>query len=222
MKKLNYIVLGVAGLSIVAWANQKGSSKEKTEPGTKPEPGSSCGEIWTCTCAPKGYVTLSRDELQKRIRAKIKLVRPFDRWAYNDSIASAITYAKESNLPVDLIAAMVWQESKFQRYLEPLDRKITYNEPIGPLQVRAVAFKDVGMNPLLMIGISEHQQIHMAVQAGMKYLNKIRQDYLPKGNWCDWLHAYNVGIGDFRAGKRNYTYVNSIMEKATQYSDLRG
>jgi hypothetical protein len=50
----------------------------------------------------------------------------------------------------------------------------------------------------------------------------LRTDYLKNSNWCDLLHAYNVGIGDFKAGKRNYTYVNSILEKASQYSDLRG
>jgi hypothetical protein len=219
-RRFNYVVLGVVGLSIIAWA-RRGYSKPNNDPDDPPKPGEDCSE-WTCTCNPKSYLSLSREELQKRIRAKIRLVRPLDNGSYNDSIASAISYAKESNLPVDFVAAMVWRESTFGRELNPLERKIQWNEPIGPLQVRPVAFKDVGMNPALMIGISEHQQIHIAVQAGMKYLNKLRTDYLKNSNWCDLLHAYNVGIGDFKAGKRNYTYVNSILEKASQYSDLRG
>ncbi|RIH89267.1 hypothetical protein Mrose_00407 [Calidithermus roseus] len=45
--------------------------------------------------------------------------------------------------------------------------------------------------------------------------------YLLGASWCDLLHAYNVGPNAFKAGKRNWPYVNKIIGWANQYTELK-
>ena len=137
-------------------------------------------------------------------------------------VATALVQALDYGLPLDMVAALAWRESRFNLHVEDAARLIAQNKAIGPLQVRPIAFQDVGMNVNTLLDLPTIQAVSFATAAGLNYLKKLREHYLPPGSsWCDTLHAYNRGPGAFLRGERNDKYVADIIAQALEYSELR-
>jgi hypothetical protein len=172
----------------------------------------------------------TRNELVARLVSHINQANPGLRnrvcdshWSCAEVIAGGLVSADQYGLPLDLMAALTWRESTFNTHVNDLKRKLTDNAPIGPMQVRPIAFRDVGINPevLLAPNMLIPNKVQLSISAGLAYFKKLRTHYLPGANWCDLLHAYNVGPTAFRNGQRNHGYVTAVVTRAAQYSDLR-
>lgn len=218
---LTVFALAALGLFVLARARKVSTDRTNNPPNNPIAPGTP-----SSVCAyPKAGLpppfSLSQAELSRRIYSRITETRS-DWFGYGVYIANGLARAKENNIPAELITAVCFKESTFSDELDDLAKRIAQNQPIGPLQVRPIAFTDVGMNVNLLLGQTREQRVNNSILAGMLYLNKIKRDYLPGKSWCEALHAYNVGIGDYKKGKRNQAYVNAIIEKANQWTELRG
>lgn len=134
---------------------------------------------------------------------------------------SLVDAARSVKLPLDILVALAQRESSFNPYVNDVKERLEQDRAIGPLQVRRVAFLDVGLNPYAMIGAPDPNNINYSILAGAWYLAKLRDRYLPGASWCDLLHAYNVGPNAFKAGKRNWPYVNKIIGWANEYTELK-
>jgi soluble lytic murein transglycosylase-like protein len=136
-------------------------------------------------------------------------------------VAEALAQAEHWQLPPDLVTAIAWQESRFNPHIDNIGRRVAEGREIGPMQVRPIAFRDVGMDPLLAIGLPLPQRVAYVVAAGLAYLRLLQTRHLSGASWCSILHAYNVGPTAYLAGRRNHVYVNSVIRQALQYSELR-
>lgn len=137
------------------------------------------------------------------------------------TVAGALAQADAWGLPVDLVTAVAWRESRFNPHVSNIASKIAKGTAIGPLQVLPSTFADVGMNASTMLGMPEPAQIQYATSAGIAYLAKIHQQYLAGKSWCAALNAYNVGPTRYAAGARNPGYVTDIVTQANTYTELR-
>lgn len=183
-----------------------------------------------CGYPPPGPPPLprSRDETIRRIHARIVEANPsldVPLCAAGRScalvVAGALAMAEGWQLPPDLVTAIAWRESRFNLHVDNIRERIEAGREIGPLQVRPIAFRDVGMDPAAMINMPMPARIQYAVGAGLAYLELLRTRYLPGASWCSILHAYNVGPTAYRAGRRNQGYVNDVIYQARRYSELR-
>lgn len=183
-----------------------------------------------CPYPPVGLPPLprTREETIRRIHARIVEANPaldFPRCAEDRScalvVAGALAQAEGWRLPPDLVTAIAWRESRFNLHVDDIQGRIEAGREIGPLQVRPIAFRDVGMDPAAMINMPMPARVQYAVGAGLAYLELLRTRYLPGASWCSILHAYNVGPTAYRAGRRNQGYVNDVIYQARRYSELR-
>jgi soluble lytic murein transglycosylase-like protein len=214
-------VLALAGVGLYAFAQ---ASRHSNLPGG--------GAVTQCGYPgdlPAPYPK-SRDELFARLVAHINQANPGlrnricdARFSCAEVVAGGLTAADQYGLPLDLMAAVTWRESTFNTHTSDLDKKIRDNAPIGPMQVRPIAFRDVGINPetLLAPNMLIANKVQLSISAGLAYFRKLRTHYLPGANWCDLLHAYNVGPTAFKNGRRNQGYVAAVVTRTIQYSDLR-
>lgn len=170
----------------------------------------------------------SREELIRRIHARIVEANPgldVPQCALGRScavvVAGALAQAQGWQLPPDLVTAIAWRESRFNLHIDNISQRIAEGREIGPMQVRPIAFRDVGMDPHGMVGSPMPALIQQAVSGGLAYLHHLRSHHLPGASWCSILHAYNVGPTAYRAGVRNESYVNAIITQALRYSELR-
>lgn len=184
----------------------------------------------SCPYPPAGLPPFPRTqaELIRRIHARIVEANPaldVPRCAEDRScalvVAGALAQAQGWRLPPDLVTAIAWRESSFNLHIDNVTQRIAEGREIGPMQVRPIAFRAVGMNPEAMIGMPAPARIQYAVGAGIAYLHRLRTHYLPHGSWCSILHAYNVGPTAYRRGVRNQPYVDSVIAQALRYSELR-
>lgn len=216
-----YLVLGggVLGLALVA-------GRGATAGGGNGGAGNDCGY------PPPGPPPLPKTqaELTRRIHARIVEANPgldvpicdeLNRRSCALLVAGALAQAEGYGLPVDLVTALAWRESSFNLHIDNLAQRIREDRAIGPLQVRPIAFRDVGMSAEQAIDLPLPAKLEYVTSAGLKYLEKLRGRYLPGASWCDVLHAYNLGPSAVAAGKRNEGYVAAIVERAQRYSELR-
>lgn len=217
--------IGVGALVLLARGRSSGGPTPAPNPGggNSPKPG--------CDYQP-GQVNLEdtrEGQIQKVLYRMLKY-NP----RVNDSCAtcsnravglyiaqSLVDAARSVKLPLDLLTALAQRESGFNPEVSDIRARLERDRAIGPLQVRKVAFLDVGLNPYAMIGAPDPNNINYSILAGAWYLAKLRDRYLPGASWCDLLHAYNVGPNAFRAGRRNWPYVNAIIGWANQYTELK-
>lgn len=136
-------------------------------------------------------------------------------------VAEALTASVDWRLPPDLVTAIAWQESRFNLHIDNVAQRIAEGREIGPLQVRPIAFRDVGIDPRMLLEVPALQRLHLAVRGGLAYLHRLRAHHLPGASWCSILHAYNVGPSAYRNGTRNQPYVSSVIAQALRYSELR-
>jgi len=144
---------------------------------------------------------------------------------YVGVLASAlVTRAGMFGIPVDILVAMSQRESSFNYWLSDVlvKTQIEKGGAIGPLQVKPVAFRQVGFTPEFLIGWQpDDNRIYYAVSAGAKYLAWTKSQ-LPNYSWCDVLQSYYCGVNGFlRNGCRNDPYVSKIIGWANQYTDLK-
>jgi hypothetical protein len=205
------------------------SRRSSSGPTLAPNPGG--GSPKACGYQP-GMVNLedTRDGQVKKVLYRMLKYNP----RVNDSCAtcnnravglyiaqSLVDAARSVKLPLDLLTALAQRESSFNPEVSDIKGRLEQDRAIGPLQVRKIAFLDVGLNPYAMIGAPDPNNINYSILAGAWYLAKLRDRYLPGASWCDLLHAYNVGPNAFKAGKRNWPYVNKIIGWANEYTELK-
>lgn len=216
--------IGVGALVLLARGRSSGGSASAPNPGgSTPKPG--------CGYQP-GQVNLedTRDGQIQKVLYRMLKYNP----RVNDSCAtcnnravglyiaqSLVDAARSVKLPLDLLTALAQRESSFNPEVSDIKTRLEQDRAIGPLQVRKIAFLDVGLNPYAMIGAPDPNNINYSILAGAWYLAKLRDRYLPGASWCDLLHAYNVGPNAFKAGKRNWPYVNKIIGWANEYTELK-
>lgn len=183
-----------------------------------------------CPYPPPGPPPLprSRAETARRIHARIVEANPnldVPRCAADRScawvVAEALAQAQDWQLPPDLVTAIAWQESRFNLHIDNIAERVAEGREIGPLQVRPIAFRSVGMDPMQAIALPLPARVSYVVAAGLAYLHRLRTHYLPGASWCSLLHAYNVGPTAYRAGRRNQNYVNNVIRQALRYTELR-
>ncbi|MGC8877584.1 transglycosylase SLT domain-containing protein [Thermus sp.] len=142
-------------------------------------------------------------------------------------VAGALAQAEGLGVPVDLVVALARRESTFNPHVDRVAYALQISQngancasgsEIGPLQVKPCAFRQVGMDPTLLLSMPFPARVQYATAAGIRYLAWLRAR-LP--TWCDALHAYNVGYGAYQKGSRNLAYVADVVRWATDYSELR-
>lgn len=216
------VLVFVAGALALAWLATRSAALG----------GGSGGGVGGCGYPPPGPPPLPKTqaELVRRIEARILEANPnlgvsicdeLNRRSCALLVAGALAQAEGYGLPVDLVTAIAWRESSFNLHIDNLAQRIREDRAIGPLQVRPIAFRDVGMNAEQAIDLPLPAKLQYVTSAGLKYLKKLREHYLPAASWCDVLHAYNLGPSAAAAGKRNEGYVAAIVERAQRYSELR-
>ncbi|WP_205387542.1 MULTISPECIES: transglycosylase SLT domain-containing protein [Thermus] len=144
-------------------------------------------------------------------------------------LASALATSTNYGIPPDIATALAWQESRFNLYLET-DRiraalakgrcTASPQTELGPLQVKPVAFCQVGKDPGQMLSMSMYARIWYAVAAGLEYLAWLKGQ-MAGASWKEILQAYNVGLAGFRQGRRNEPYACAIISQANRYSELK-
>lgn len=182
-----------------------------------------------CAYPPPGPPPLPRTpaETVRRIHARIVEANPsldVPRCAADRScawvVAEALAQAQDWQLPPDLVTAIAWQESRFNLHIDNIAERVAEGREIGPLQVRPIAFRSVGMDPMQAITLPVPARVAYVVAAGLAYLHRLRTHYLPGATWCSVLHAYNVGPTAYRLGRRNQNYVNNVIRQALRYTEL--
>ncbi len=142
-------------------------------------------------------------------------------------VAGALAQAEGMSVPVDLVVALARKESSFNPHVDRVGYALQISDngsncaggsEIGPLQVKPCAFRQVGMDPRLLLDMPFPARVQYATAAGIRYLAWLRER-LP--TWCDVLHAYNVGLTAYRKGSKNPSYVADVIRWATEYSELR-
>lgn len=216
------VLVFVAGALALAWLATRSAALG----------GGSGGGVGGCGYPPPGPPPLPKTqaELVRRIEARILEANPnlgvsicdeLNRRSCALLVAGALAQAKGYGLPVDLVAALAWRESSFNLELDNLGERIRSGRAIGPLQVRPIAFRDVGMSAEQAVDLPLPGKLIYVTSAGLRYLLKLRETYLPGRSWCEVLHAYNLGPGAVAAGRRNEPYVAAIVRQAARYSELR-
>ena len=142
-------------------------------------------------------------------------------------VAGALAQAEGMGVPPDLVVALARRESSFNPHVDRVAYALQISSngatcasgsEIGPLQVKPCAFRQVGMDPTLLLNMPTPARVQYATAAGIRYLVWLRGQFL---TWCDVLHAYNRGPTAYRRGERNDAYVDQILAWASQYSELR-
>lgn len=216
------VVFGVGAVLTLAWLATRSAALG----------GGSGGRVGGCDYPPPGPPPLPKTqaELVRRIEARVLEANPGLGVPVCDElngrscallVAGALAQADAYGLPVDLVTALAWRESSFNLHIDNLAQRIADGRAIGPLQVRPIAFRDVGMNAAQAVALPLPAKVQYVTGAGLKYLKKLREHYLPEASWCDVLHAYNLGPSAVAAGKRNPGYVAAIIDRARSYSELR-
>lgn len=191
-----------------------------------------------CPYPPAGPPALGKGrwDLIDRIYARILEVNPaLGRQSCPDCggrtvahiVAGALAQADGMGVPVDLVVALARRETTFNPHVDRVAYALQISQngancasgsEIGPLQAKPCAFRQVGMDPTLLLNMPFPARVQYATAAGIRYLAWLRSR-LP--SWCDALHAYNVGYGAFQKGSRNPAYVADVVRWATDYSELR-
>jgi soluble lytic murein transglycosylase-like protein len=209
-----YLGLGAVGLALLGTSAAAVATGDAGGSGDGGQP---------CNYPPPGQPLpgKTKADLTEKIIAHIFAERPTMPNYLIQQEAAALAGARDMNLPVDLIAAVAWRESRFGSHLDHLERRIANNEAIGPMQVKPRTFQDVNLNAAELLQFDPRNQIQFAVTAGELYLYKLHVHYLPGYSWCDVLQAYNLGPTAFLNGQRNRAYADSIIRKALTWSELR-
>lgn len=231
--KLIWFGLGGAALLALAAGRAASAPRSGGTVGAPPSP--------TCPYPPPGPPPLdkSRWDLIDRIYARIVEANPrLKNTSCSECggrslaavVAGALAQAEGLEVPPDLVVAVAWRESTFNPHVDRVAEALRISNngancasgtEIGPMQVKPCAFKTVRLDPTLLLNMPTPVRIQYAVSAGILYLRWLKNTRLPGASWCDVLHAYNVGPGAFLAGQRNASYVQAILGKVGEYSELR-
>ena len=90
----------------------------------------------------------------------------------------------------------------------------------GLFGLTRIAVKDVGVNYDRLKSLPGLAGIKAQAETAAKYLAKLKRTYNGKfgiRSWKDAVQAYNVGIGNFKKGVRNRTYLSKVLTFASQY-----
>ena len=223
------ILLGVlGGVALLAGMGRAGEAKG-SRPGV-PTP--------DCPYPPSGPPPLDKGrwDIIDRIYARILEVNPaLGRQSCRECggrtlahvVAGALARAEGMGVPVDLVVALARRESTFNPHVDRVAQALQISDggrtcasgsEIGPLQVKPCAFRQVGMDPTLLLEMPFPARVQYATAAGIRYLAWLKAQF---PTWCDVLHAYNRGPTAFRRGERNPAYVADVIRWATEYSELR-
>ncbi|MFD3005142.1 lytic transglycosylase domain-containing protein [Thermus tengchongensis] len=223
--------LGLGGVALLALAGGRAAAASRPRGGFSGSP--------SCPYPPSDPpLDKTRWDLIDRIYARIVEANPALRSSCGDCggrslaaiVAGALAQAEGMGVPPDLVVAVAWRESRFNPYVDRVTEALRLSKDgancasgteIGPMQVKPCAFRTVGMDPTLLLNMPTPSRIQYAVAAGIRYLRWLKETRLPGSTWCDVLHAYNVGPGAFLSGKRNPAYVQAVLAKAAEYSELR-
>lgn len=153
----------VAAFMLVQWANGQDAAEQQD-----PETGTSY------TTEEPTFI----EEIMSTTRTALGLWRPPEKYAA--TIAQA---EQASGLPVDMLARLLWQESRYR------DDIITgrVRSPAGALgiaQFMPATAREMGIDPL---------NPAQAIPAAGRYLARL---YRMFGNWSEALAAYNWGMGN--------------------------
>lgn len=228
-----WAMLGLGALGL--WLVITGRASAKAQPGAGgAQPGTGGG----CPYPPAGPPPLdkSRWDLIDRIYARIIEVNPSLKQqtcrecggrTVAHVVAGALAQAEGMGVPVDLVVALARRESTFNPHVDRVAYALQISSngsncasgsEIGPLQVKPCAFRQVGMDPTLLLGMPFPARVQYATAAGIRYLAWLRERF---PTWCDALHAYNVGPTGYQMGRRNPSYVADVVRWASAYSELR-
>ncbi len=224
----SWVLWGLAALGALALA-RAGASPARGGGGETPG---------TCPYPPPGPPPLDKDRwsLVDRIYARVVEANPtLARQSCGDCggrnlaqiVAGALAQAEGMGVPPDLVVALARRESSFNPHVDRVAYALRISNggancasgsEIGPLQVKPCAFRQVGMDPTLLLNMSTPARVQYATAAGIRYLAWLKGQF---PTWCDALHAYNRGPTAYRRGERNDAYVGQILAWASQYSELR-
>lgn len=227
----SWVLWALGALGILALA-RAGASPARGGGGGTPGSGSAC------PYPPPGPPPLDKDRwsLIDRIYARISEVNPaLARQSCGDCggrnlaqiVAGALAQAEGMGVPPDLVVALARRESSFNPHVDRVAYALQISSngatcasgsEIGPLQVKPCAFRQVGMDPTLLLNMPTPARVQYATAAGIRYLAWLRGQF---PTWCDVLHAYNRGPTAYRRGERNDAYVGQILAWASEYSELR-
>jgi len=226
------VFLGLlGGIALLAGAGRAGTARAT-------KPGGSSSPTPDCPYPPPGppAVDKGRWDLIDRIYARILEVNPaLGRQTCRECggrsvahvVAGALAQAEGMGVPVDLVVAVARRESTFNPHVDRVayalqisqnGAKCASGSEIGPLQVKPCAFRQVGMDPTLLLNMPVPARVQYATAAGIRYLAWLKGQF---STWCDVLHAYNRGPTAFRQGERAPAYVADIIQWAGEYSELR-
>lgn len=217
----------------------------KPAPG-QPAPGS-CADVFNRTFYPK-----DKEELIKRTQGAIHRANPnlaFFGWnwersgkQYSRLLAELLVTTCEANkVRLDVVMAICHIESHFNDYadLARVDnalrnswngsRWICAQPVLGPMQTKLCAMLDVGMSieTFKQVRTNRVATLSWTLNAGVRYIERLKDDLLKGESWCDVIRAYNQGPTAFNRGftpaqkAEADKYLKKFLEVFPSYSDLR-
>jgi len=226
------VILGaLGGIALLAGLGRAGAARAvKPERSPSPTP--------DCSYPPPGPPPLDKGrwDLIGRIHARILEVNlALGRQSCPECggrtiaqvVAGALAQAEGMGVPVELVVALARRESNFNPHVDRVAYALQISNngatcasgsEIGPLQVKPCAFREVRLDPTLLLKNPFPVRVQYATSAGILYLAWLKSRF---SSWCDVLHAYNRGPTAFRRGERNHAYVADIIRWAKEYSELR-
>lgn len=118
------------------------------------------------------------DDIMATTRTALGLWRPPEKY-----VGLIATAEREYGLPVDLLARLLWQESRYREDI--ITGKV--RSPAGAMgiaQFMPATAREMGIDPL---------NPAQAIDGAARYLARLYRQF---GNWTETLAAYNWGIGN--------------------------
>jgi len=157
--------------------------------------------------------------LSYRSRAATSPSRPTG-GSFINTVKQAISeIAPKYHIPPSLLFGICMAESSCNPELLNRKHHLT-GSSFGLYGLTKIACKDVGVDYNRLKTLTGTEGVRAQTETAAKYLSKIRYTYNGRFGINDWeaaVQAYNVGIGAYKKGKRNKSYLYTVLKYARSY-----